>query len=345
METAKATQIDPSKIMQVGMGFWASKTLLTAVNLDLFTLLSNGAKDAQEIRKALGLHERAIYDFLDTLTALGFLKRTGLLETARYSNTEDVDLFLVKGKPTYIGGMLQMANNRLYKFWGSLEEALKTGELQNESKNDGLDLFDTLYSDKNRLKEFLSAMGSVQMGNFSALAEKFDFSSYKTLCDMGGAGGFLSILVAKANPHMKCTSYDLPQVEPIASENINAMGISDNVVAEAGDFFKDQFPNADIITMGNVLHDWNEEQKLFLLKKAYNALPVGGVFIAIENVIDNDRKENAFGLMMSLNMLIETSGGFDYTAADFENWAIEAGFKNVEIMPLAGPTSAAIAYK
>jgi len=337
--------INPSKIMQIGLGFWSSKALLAAVHFDLFTLLSSGPKDAAQIQQALNLHDRALFDFLDALTALGFLHRNGLLENAKYSNAPDVDVFLVKGKPTYIGGMLAMANHRLYPFWGSLEEALQTGEAQNETKGSGESPFAALYADPQRLEEFLKAMAGIQMGNFITLAQKFDFTPYKSLCDMGGAGGFLAMLVAQHNPHMTCTSFDLPPVEPIANKNILARDLQDRVKTKSGDFFKDQFPNADVITMGNILHDWDEKEKLFLMKKAYDALPEGGAFIAIESVIDNQRKDNSFGLLMSLNMLIETPGGFDYTQAEFNEWALEAGFKNTDIIPLTGPSSAAIAYK
>jgi hypothetical protein len=337
--------INPAKIMQIGMGFWPSKVLLAAVDFDLFTLLSGHPKDAHEIKEALGLHDRSLYDFLDTLTAFGFLHREGLLETARYSNAPDVEVFLVQGKPTYIGGMLNMANHRLYKFWGSLEEGLKTGEPQNEAKDNPESFFETLYADHDRLEEFLKAMGSIQMANFMALSKKFDFSGYSTLCDMGGAGGFLSILVAGNNPNMTCTTFDLPAVEPIANKNIISQGLQDRVEVRSGDFFKDQFPSADVITMGNILHDWNEEEKLFLMKKANDSLNNGGAFIAIENVIDDDRKENSFGLMMSLNMLIETPGGFDYTFKQFNDWSVETGYRRTEILQLAGPASALIAYK
>jgi hypothetical protein len=338
-------QLDPARIMQIGTGFWPSKILLSAIEFDLFTLLSGGSKDAHEIKTAIGLHERSLYDFLDALTALGFLKRTGIKETARYSNAEDTDTFLVDGKPTYLGGILKMANHRLYPFWGSLEEALVTGKPQNEIKSTGKPLFEAVYADHVVLEEFLAAMGSVQMGNFSVLAEKFDFSPYNTMCDMGGAGGFLAILVSKNNPHLKCTTFDLLPVEPIANKNINAMGANGKVSVKSGDFFKDQFPAADVITMGNILHDWGLDDKLFLMKKAYDALPKNGAFIAIENVIDNERKKNAFGLMMSLNMLIETPDGGEYTVAEFELWAKEVGFKKTAIMPLTGGASAAIAYK
>ena len=123
------------------------------------------------------------------------------------------------------------------------------------------------------------------------------------------------------------------------------MGVSDKVTVQSGDFFSDDIPKADVITMGNILHDWNKEEKKLLIKKAYNALNDGGSLVVIENVIDNDRKENAFGLMMSLNMLIETLGGYDFSAADFEELAQEVGFANISVLPLTGPSSAIIAVK
>jgi hypothetical protein len=140
-------------------------------------------------------------------------------------------------------------------------------------------------------------------------------------------------------------SFDLPPVEPIAKRTIEAAGLSDRVSTATGDFFADPLPNADVITMGNILHDWNLEKKLQLIRAAFQALPAGGALIAIENVIDDDRRHNAFGLMMSLNMLIELGDGFDYTGVDFSGWCREVGFSDVEVIPLAGPASAAIAYK
>jgi len=338
-------QIDPSKIIQIGMGFWASKTLLTAVNMELFTHLSQSELSGQSIREKLGLHERSLYDFLDTLVALGFLKRSGLKETAIYSNANDSDLFLDKNKPSYVGGILEMSNNRLYPFWQHLEEGLKTGLPQNEVKEGGKPIFEELYTNEEKLREFLSAMGGIQMGNFMAFANKFDFSSYKTLCDIGGAGGYLSAQVAMNHHHMHCTSFDLPPVSPIAMENIGNMELADKVKIQSGDFFKDTFPKADVITMGNILHDWGIKDKKILMKKAYEALPTGGSLVVIENIIDDNRNNNAFGLMMSLNMLIETSEGYDFSAADFDDLAKETGYSKTSIIPLAGPSSAVIAIK
>lgn len=339
------SQVDPSHILQTAIGFWPSKTLLTAVNMQLFTHLAEGPLSGQEIKTRLGLHERSLYDFLDALVALGFLKRTGLKETAIYSNTDDVDMFLDKNKPTYIGGILEMSNNRLYPFWNDLEEGLKTGKPQNESKTGGKPLFEALYADETKKREFLEAMKGVQMGNFIALSEKFDFSGYNTLCDIGGAGGYLAAQIALDHAHMQTITYDLPVVCPVALQNIHRMGLDERVIVQSGDFMKDDFPKADVITMGNILHDWGTDVKKMLIRKAYDALPEGGAFIVIENIIDDNRSENAFGLMMSLNMLVETSDGYDYTGADFDAWAKEAGFRETYVLPLAGPASAAVAIK
>ena len=341
----ESNQLNPSKIMQVGMGFWASKTLLTAVNMKLFTHLSEGEMSALEIKSKLNLHERSIYDFLDALVSLGFLNRAGLKTTAKYSNAEDVDLFLDKNKQQYIGGILEMANNRLYPFWNDLEIGLKTGLPQNESKNGGVSVFEAIYADPERLREFIFAMAGVQMGSFIVFAKTFDFSNYKTLCDIGGSGGHLSIQVVMNNSHMKCTSFDLPPVAPVATGVIKSMGLSESVSVASGDFFEGELPKADVITMGNVLHDWGRNEKKILIKKAYEALPSGGKLVVIESIIDDNRSENTFGLLMSLNMLIETDAGYDFSKADFDELVYEVGFSKTESMVLTGPTSAVIAIK
>jgi O-methyltransferase domain len=183
------------------------------------------------------------------------------------------------------------------------------------------------------------------LGNFMTLAEKFDFSRYQTVADVGGALALLSRTVAARHPHLRCTSFDLPPVAPLAQKQVDVARLGDRVSIVGGDFFKQDLPRADVVTMGNILHDWNLDTKKMLIAKAFHALPPGGAFIAIENLIDDARRENAFGLMMSLNMLIETGDGFDYTGADFRQWCSEAGFKRFEHLPLAGPAAASIAYK
>jgi hypothetical protein len=351
VQTTEAMQVqenvhpDPSAIMQVGTGFWASKTLLVAIKFNLFTLLADQKLKAEEIRVALGLHPRSLYDFLDALVALGFLNREGLKSEAVYSNTISTAFFLDKNKPGYIGGLLEMCNDRLYRFWGDLEDGLRTGQLQNEVKHSGRNLFQAVYEDPDRLTQFMEAMAGIQMGAFVAFAKSFDFKGFHSLCDIGGATGLLAIQVAMHNPAMQCITFDLPDVEHVAKKWINNFDVNDRVKAVNGDFFKDDFPEADIITMGNILHDWGYDDKLRLTKSAYKALPENGAFVIIEAIIDDERKKNAFGLLMSLNMLIETHEGYDFTFQDFKDIGREAGFKKFELLPLAGPASAAIAYK
>ena len=338
-------ELDPTHLMQVGMGFFGSRALLTAVELDLFSELGSDKMTGEAIRERLGLHPRAIPDFTDALVALGALLREGDGPEARYANTPETAVFLDKKSPQYIGGILEMASSRLYRYWDNLADALRTGQPQNEIKDSAEPLFAKLYAAPERLEQFMNAMAGVSAGNFKALAEKFDFSNYETLCDAGGATGQLSCMVAAANPHMRCISADLPPVQPIAKRCIELTGLSDRVTTAPIDFFADPLPKADVITMGMILHDWNLEKKKHLIRLAYDALPPGGAFIVVEALIDDARRENAFGLLMSLNMLVEFGDAFDFTGADFNEWCSEAGFDRFEVIPLAGPSSAAVAYK
>lgn len=335
----------PSSILQTAFGFWGSKVLLTAVDFGLFTILGNRHLTGAELGKELRLHPRATPDFLDALVAMKFLDRTGDGPQATYLNTPEAAMFLDAASPRYIGGILVMLNRRLFKFWNDLPEALRTGRPQNEVKHGLKGMFEELYSDQSRLEQFMGAMTGVSRMNFEAFAEKFDFSKFRTLCDVGGATGLLSIEVAKRHLHLQCTSFDLPVVEPIAKRHITASGLETRISTASGDFFQDQLPKADLITMGMILHDWNLEKKLHLIRSAYNALPPGGALVAIEALIDDARRENVQGLLMSLNMLIEFGDAFDYSGEDFRRWCREVGFTQFEVIHLAGPSSAAVAYK
>jgi hypothetical protein len=337
--------LNPSGILQTAFSFWSSKVLLTAVEFGVFTKLGGRQMTGAELGAEVGLHPRAIADFFDALVAMGFLGREGDGPGSRYLNTPEGLLFLDEGSSRYVGGILVMLNARLFKFWNDLPTALRTGLPQNEVKHGQKGIFEELYSDSAKLEQFLGAMTGISRLNFEALAETFDFSKYQTLCDVGGATGLLCIEAAKRHAHLKCESFDLPQVEPVARKHIASAGLSERVTAVSGDFFKDPLPKADVITMGMILHDWNLEKKMHLIRAAYDALPEGGALVAIEALIDDGRRENVQGLLMSLNMLIEFGDAFDYTGADFRGWCSEVGFTRFEVIPLGGPSSAAVAYK
>jgi precorrin-6B methylase 2 len=345
MPSEPAPPLDPSPILQTAFGFWSSKVLLTAVEFGLFTRLAARRLTGAELGRELGIHPRGISDFFDALVAMKFLGRERNGPEALYFNTPAGAQYLDRSSPRYVGGILEMLNTRLFKFWHDLPDGLRTGKPQNEIKHSRKPMFEELYSDLPRLEQFMGAMTGLSRINFEAFAQKFDFSPFKSLCDIGGATGLLCIEVAKRHPHLRCTSFDLPAVEPVARKSIAAAGLAPRVAAASGDFFKDPLPKADLITMGMILHDWNLEKKMHLIRAAYDALPPGGALVAIEALIDDDRRENAFGLLMSLNMLIEFGDAFDYSGADFRKWCAEVGFKRFDVIPLAGPSSAAIAYK
>jgi len=303
--------VTPDAILQLGLAFWGSKTLLSAVELGLFTLLADGPLNVEAVTARLALHPRSVRDFLDALVALGQLERKDGL----YANTAAGALFLDRRKPTYVGGILEMANARLYPFWGALTEALRTGNPQNEAK-EGRDLFDEIYRSPAILAEFLKAMSGISLSAANAIAVKFSWAGYKSFADIGTAQGALPVTLARAHPHLAGIGFDLPVVRQHFETYVAQRGLSERLSFHAGDFFADSLPAADVLIMGHILHDWGLEKKRMLIRKAYAALPYGGALIIYDSVIDDERRKNAFGLLMSLNMLIETREGFDFTGAD-----------------------------
>lgn len=331
----------PDHILQVGLGFWASKTLLSAVEMGVFTELARRPEELETLRGRLGLHERSARDFFDALVALKFLER----RDGRYYNTSATDFFLDKRKESYIGGLLEMANHRSYPFWSHLTTALRTGLPQNELREGGSNPFEALYAEPARLKEFLRAMTGISHGANLAIARKFQWSKYRTAVDVGTAQGDLITQVGLAHPHIEGVGFDLPQVGPIFEEYVEANGLSGRVKFVPGSFMEHSLPRADVIMMGHILHDWGLETKRMLVRKAYEALSPGGAYIVYESIIDDDRSANDFGLLMSLNMLIETPDGFDYTGADCSGWMKQSGFRETRVEHLTGPDSMVIGIK
>jgi SAM-dependent methyltransferase len=337
---APDTELSPAPILELGLAFWGSKTLLSAVELGLFTELSERPLTQDELSSRLGLHPRSARDFLDALVALGMLER----EDGRYANTPATNLFLDRAKSSYVGGLLEMANARLYPFWGRLTDGLRTGDQQNEARV-GEDFFGAIYAEPERLRQFLHAMTGLSAGASMAIAAKFPFDRHETVLDVGCAEGGLLVQLAQDNPHLRGTGFDLPAVKEPFEEYVRAAGLEDRLAFAAGDFFRDPLPPADVITLGHVLHDWGLEEKLALLRSAYAALPDGGAVIVFESIIDDERRANTFGLLMSLNMLIETPNGFDYTSADCQGWLREIGFRETYADHLVGPDSMVVGIK
>ncbi|MDB5379487.1 MAG: O-methyltransferase family 2 [Rubritepida sp.] len=343
MPNDAAETATPEAVLQLGMAFWGSKTLLTAVELGLFTeLAAQGPGDLATLTRRLGLHGRGANDFLDALVALGMLRRD---EAGRYANTVQAGLYLDRAKPSYLGGLLEMANRRLYPFWGHLTEALRTGQPQNEARDGGADPFAAIYADPQTLEIFLRAMSGASRPTARAIADSFPWSEHKSFVDIGCAQGALVATVALAHPHLAAGGFDLPPVRPVFERHMAEMGLADRARFQPGNFFDEALPAAEVLVMGQILHDWGLPEKMMLLREAHDALPPGGALIVYDAMIDDDRRRNAFGLLMSLNMLIETPAGFDYTGADCVGWALEAGFAEARVQHLVGPHSMMVARK
>ncbi|SRR5216683_2675413 len=332
-------QITPDAIMQLGLAFWGAKALLSAVELGLFTTLAQGPLTGKELTARLELQPRGTADWLDALVSLGMLERT----VDEYANTPATGLFLDRNKPSYIGGMLEMANAVLYPSWGSLTDALRTGQPHNRASA-GQD-FLAMYQDQDSLREFLHAMTGLSMGAALVIAEKFPWDRYHTIIDIGAAEGCVPVQLALRHPHLTGGGLDLPATGGIFEEYVASHGLADRLRFHPGDFFADPLPPADVLIMGHILHDWSLQEKRTLLRKAYDALPDGGALIVYDAIIDDDRRANAFGLLMSVNMLLETQEGFDYTATQCRSWMADAGFRDSYAEPLAGSDSMVVGIK
>lgn len=340
----KTLEEEAQGIMATALAFWSSKVLLVAVELGVFDVVDEGATQ-EAVRVALRLGERGVADFLDALVAMGLLQRDGTAADAVYSTTPHTARLLVSGSNDYMGGVLKMTNDRLYPFWAHLEEALRTGQPQNESKRSGAGWYETLYADPAKLEQFMSAMAGYQIFNFRRLVERFDFSAHESFCDIGGASGALAIEVARAHPSVRCATFDLPAVAPIAQRNIDAERVAGKVEVRSGNFWTDELPQADVLCMGNILHNWSSDEKTALIAKAHGALPRGGVLLALEHVVDDDRRGPLPSLLMSLDMQIESVAGFEATRSQFRAWCADAGFSSVSFLPLVGSTCAVTATK
>lgn len=331
---------DPGPLLSLGLRFWESKALLTAVDLGVFGALAHGPRTAPALAAELGLQGRGVADFLDALVSLGLLTRA----EGQYSNTPRSARYLVPGEPTYMGGALEMTNARLYPVWGNLTEALRTGRPQNEAKEEK-DYYSNLNRHEARLRTFLSGMTGLSMAVSKAMARKLPWERYQSFVDIGGAQGGLAVEVATAHPHLKGGTFELPAVAPYFEEYVAPFGLGDRVRFHAGDFFRDPLPSADVLIMGHVLHNWDLDEKRTLIRRAYEALPAGGSLVVYEALIDDARTENTTGLLMSLNMLLVTAGGFVFTGADCRGWMQEAGFRDVRVEHLHGPDSMVVGVK
>jgi hypothetical protein len=335
-----ATDIQPDRLLELGYAFRKAKVVLSAVELELFTILAQGPLDCDALRHRAGIDPRGARDFFDALVALSLLERDA---AGRYSNAPEVEYYLDARKPSYIGGDLAHLNERMYQSWNGLTAALKTGKPQNGLANS--DYFPALYANQAALNAFVRGMTGGSLLAARAIAAKFPWRDYAAVIDVGTAEGCLPVEIARVHDHIRGGGFDLPQVRPHFEDYVQKHGLGERLSFYPGDFLSAPLPNADVLVMGRVLHNWDLATKKVLLTRAYEALPGGGALIVYERLIDDDRSVNSAGLLASLHMLIMTAGGFDFTAADCIGWMREAGFERARVEPLALGLSMIVATK
>ncbi|MCW2494434.1 methyltransferase [Jatrophihabitans sp.] len=328
-------------ILRIGTGYWASRALMSAIELDVFTHLGSGAQDFSSLTEDLGLHPRGARDFLDALVALGLLTRDG----DRYANARESRVFLDRTKPLFVGGSFAMAVPRLWPAWARLTDALRTGRPQFPGASESGDVFEGLYADPDLRDRFLQSMTGASTVTARQLGRAFPWRDHRTFVDLGPGQGVVPVQLARAHPHLRGTGFDLPAVRGPFESYVAEQGLAERLRFCSGDFFADPLPTADVLIMGHVLHDWDLDQKKDLIGRAYAALAEGGCLLVYEALIDDERQHSALGLLMSLNMLVDTHGGFNFTAADCVSWIAEAGFSSWRVEPLVPPDSLVVAVK
>jgi hypothetical protein len=327
---------DPQKVLEMGMAFWSSRVVLTAVEFGVFTELASGPLSAEGLIERFGWHPRAAGSFLDALVGLGLLRRD---RAGLYSNSRQAGLFLDRAKPSYIGGLMELSSRRLYDLWSGLGDLLRTGRPEAQEERGSNEFFTELYRDPDELREFLSGMTGITTGEATLIAARFPWRRYRTFVDVGAAQGALPVRVALTHPHLTGASYDLPAVGPIFEEYVASFGLSERLRFLPGDMHEGPLPEADVICFGHVLHGYGEPKRRELIAKAYAALPPGGALLVYDAMIDAGRRENCMGLLSSLNIMLETREGFEATTEQCVGWLRGAGFVGVTTRHVIGPTS------
>jgi hypothetical protein len=335
--------LSPVPLMQLTTGFWAFKTLAAAHEFDLFSRLSGtDGTTARELAEALAIEERPADMLLTGCAALGLLMKND----SRYVNSPIAEEFLVRGKPYYFGGFVQMLDQRLYPGWGRLAEAIRTNRPTTWDPDRQSSLFDG--EDPQLLSVFWEAMHSLSTFTARALGQAIDLSSTRRLLDVGGGSAAFDIELCRLYPGLTATVYELPKVADIAAGKVKDAGLRERIETVAGDFFADSpLPGGhDTILLSMILHDWAEDRCRAILQKCWAALPSGGQVIIAELLVNDARTGPPPAALMSLNMLVETEGR-NYTPAEYGAWLGDLGFHDVRTVwfEAAGANGAVIGRK
>nr|CAM34375.1 putative O-methyltransferase [Streptomyces tendae] len=328
--------ITAEPLLQMAADFYKWRTVLFAVELDLFTALADSPATEPEIRERFSLGERGTRDFLDALVSVGLLVR----EDGVYRAAPLAAGYLDSRRSAFLGRFLGQADAR----WGRVAQGLRSGEPQNGAGG-GAGMFTRQHRDQQAWRAYYGGMDALNGPSGAALVGAFDWSRVKRVTDVGGARGNVLAHLVRAHPHLQATVFDLPPVEAVFSEHMRELGLTGRIAFCPGNFFEDPLPESDVVVFGHVLHDWDVSQRRVLARKAYEAVAPGGCALVYDTMIDEERRERTNSLLVSINMMLCTPGGGEYTPSEGGRWFAEAGFAHVEHRHLHGDDTLLIARK
>ncbi|WP_083155858.1 methyltransferase [Mycobacterium persicum] len=332
----------PQDIVAMGMSFWSSRLILSAVESGVFTEVAHGPMAERELADVLGWHPRAAGTALDALVAAGLLRRD---RAGRYANTARSAMFLDRAKSSYVGGLMELSSKRLYDLWSGLDDLLRTGRPGAEEERGDNEFFSMMYRDPLALRGFLAGMTGISTGEATLLAARFPWQRFRTFADIGCAQGALPVRIALSHRHLRGIGFDLPAVRPVFEEYVTSFGLHDRLHFSAGDFLEVSLPSADVISFGHVFHGRNHQIRQELVAKAYTATPPGGAVIVYDAMIRPGRRHNYQSLLSSLNIMLESREGYESSSRACADMLRAGGFTRVKVRHLIGPTSTVFGFK
>jgi len=341
MRSGDATPPDPSVVLDLLTAFRRSKTMFAAVTLGVFDALAQGPKTAPALAGELKANADALGRLLDACVALGLLQRG----PNGYGNSAPASAYLCRTSPRRLTGYLFFSNEFMWKLWANLEDAIREGS-HRWPQTFGWDgpIFANFFRSEEAKREFLLGMHGYGLISSPQIVAAFDLSRFRRLVDLGGATGHLAVAACQRYPALKAVVFDLSDAVPLAREMVGASPVADRISVQAGDFFTDPLPEADLYAVGRILHDWSEDKILVLLRKVHERLPAGGALLVAEKLIDADRAGPVWAHMQSLNMLVCTEGK-ERTLSEYEALLKQAGFAQVQGRQTPSPLDAVLALK
>jgi SAM-dependent methyltransferase len=310
----------PLDVLEQARSFMISRAILTAAELDLFTRLDKQAATAGDLAPALQLDQRALTRLLDFLVTLGLFHKQG----EAYRVTENGAHFSAR-HPTSALAMLQHLN-MLWNNWSYLTATVRDGNNPGRRTVIGT-------ASEDDARSFIGAMHAIARRVAADIAAACDALRFERLLDIGGGSGAYTIAFLQNNPHLHAVLFDLPNVVPMARQNIVGAGLEDRVTFMQGDFGTDELPGGcDLALLSAIIHQNGPEENIELYAKVHRALEPGGVLLIRDHIMDESRTKPPDGALFALNMLVNTAAGDTYTFAEVEKPLRQVGFSQVRLL-------------